>query len=298
MQSEIRISSVPSDNGGSGRMVKLIKRTLEDIRISLTAAAFALRHSRRNGFLKAFFFRKAIEIQHISPFRRIFGRPITKAGLQLPYFGNARLVFDFTDPFQMAICEEFVKYNIYDLDLIGFQPDEIIDGGAYRGYFTFLARRKFRSSRLICVEPHPGNFIELKNSLENNKITDFTLYNNALSNSRSHIQLEIWGSNTATFGERSPSGEYIEIATLDLADLIKAVPAGRSLLLKVDIEGSELDFFPQCIALLPPKCAVFLETHDGWNSLKGIKEEFENKGFKFKVLRDRDLYIDSLAIRQ
>jgi FkbM family methyltransferase len=298
MQSEIRISSVPSYKGGSPRMVKLIKRTLEDIRISAAAAAFALRHAGRNGFFEAFFFRKAIEIQHISPFRRIFGRPITKAKLQLPYFGNARLMFDFTDPFQMAICEEFVKHNIYDLDLISFQPDEIIDGGAYRGYFSFLARRRFRSSRLVCVEPHPGNFTELKNSLESNKITDFTLYNNALSKSRSHIQLEIWGSNTATFGERSPSCDYIEVATLDLADLINAVPAGKSLLLKVDIEGSELDFFPQCIGLLPAKCAVFLETHDGWNSLKGIKEAFENAGFRFTVLRDRDLYIDSVAIRE
>jgi FkbM family methyltransferase len=298
MQPEVSISSVPSDNGRSGRMVKLIKRTLEDIRISLAAAGFALRHAKGNGFFKTFFFRKAIEIEHISPFRRIFGRPITKAELQLPYFGNARLVFDFTDPFQMAICEEFVKYNIYDLDLIGFQPDEIIDGGAYRGYFTFLARKRFPSSRLICVEPHPGNFTELKNSLESNRVTDFTLYNNALSKSLSHIQLEIWGSNTATFGKKPPAGEYIEIATLDLTDLIKAVRAGKSLLLKVDIEGSELDFFPQCIELLPAKCAVFLETHDGWNSLKGIKEAFEKAGFKFTVLRDRDLYVDSLAIRE
>lgn len=298
MQSEIRINTVGSENGGSGRMAKLLKRTLEDIKISAAAAAFALRHGKRNGFFAAFFFRKAIEIQHISPFRRVFGRPITKAELQLPYFGNARLRFDFTDPFQMAICEEFVKYNIYDLDLIGFQPDEIIDGGAYRGYFSFLARKRFSSSRLICVEPHPGNFMELKKSLESNKISGFTLYNNALSKSQSHIQLEIWGSNTATFGEKSPSGEYIDIATLDLTDLIKAVPAGKSLLLKVDIEGSELDFFPECIGLLPAKCAVFLETHDGWASLNHIKERFENAGFKFSVLRDRDLYIDSVAIRE
>jgi FkbM family methyltransferase len=317
MQSEVRISAVPSNNGshpnngsgpnnggsrpnngGSGRIVKLIKRTLEDLRISAAAAGFALRHGKGNGFFKTFFFRKAIEIQHISPFRRIFGRPITTAELQLPYFGNARLVFDFTDPFQMAICEEFVKYNIYDLDLIRFEPDEIIDGGAYRGYFTFLARRRFHSSRLTCVEPHPGNFKELKSSLESNKIGDFTLYNNALSKSRSHIQLEIWGSNTARFGEKSPSGEYIEIATLDLTDLLKAVPAGKSLLLKVDIEGSELDFFPQCIDLLPAKCAVFLETHDGWTSLNNIKDRFESAGFKFSVLRDRDLYIDSLAVRE
>jgi FkbM family methyltransferase len=297
MQAEVRISTVSSDNGGSGRMTKLIRRTLEDIKISAAAAVFALRYGRGNGFFNAFFFRKAIEIQHISPFRKIFGRRITKAELQLPYFGHARLLFDFTDPFQMAICEEFVKYNIYDLDLVPFEPDEIIDGGAYRGYFTFLARKRFRSSRLICVEPHPGNFKELKNSFESNKIADFTLYNNALSKSQSHIQLEIWGSNTATFGERSPACEYIEVATLDLTDLVNAVPPGKSLLLKVDIEGSELDFFPQCIGLLPAKCAVFLETHDGWTSLKGIKEIFEHAGFKFSVLRDRGLYIDSLAIR-
>lgn len=70
------------------------------------------------------------------------------------------------------------------------------------------------------------------------------------------------------------------------------------MLLKVDIEGAELDFFPSIINKLPSNCAIFLETHDGWNSLAAIKKKFIEEGFYFEVIRERSQFIDSFAQRK
>ena len=282
----------------AARIANLIKRTVNDLTLSVKSAIFALRNSKGNGLLRPFIFRRSIEISHISPFRKIFKKPITTGILQLPYFGGARLKFDFSDPFQMAVCEEFVKFEIYDMSLVTFQPVKVIDGGAYRGYFSYLVKNRFPEARLVCIEPHPGNYKELMSSFRENDIQNFEVLNYALAGMQDHIVLELWGSNMAKKEERKESAEYVSVPAIDLTEMIKKLPKDESLLLKVDIEGSELDFFPKCIEYLPRTCAVFLETHDGWNSLPSIKACFEEHGFTFSVIRARDLYIDSFAIRK
>jgi len=291
-------SEIAQNRTQSSRIGSLIRRTATDLSLSLKSAIFALKNMKGNGLLKPFIFRRSIEISHISPFRKIFKKPITTAKLTLPHFGGAHLKFDFQDPFQMAVCEEFVKFGIYDMGLVTFQPQRVIDGGAYRGCFSYLVKNRFPDARLVCIEPHPVNYKELQASFKENSIRDFEVLNYALAGMKDHIVLELWGSNMARTDQRTNTAEYINVPAIDLTEMIKQLPKDESLLLKVDIEGSELDFFPKCIEYLPKTCAVFLETHDGWQSLPEIKASFEKHGFTFTVIRARDLYIDSFAIRK
>ncbi|MEJ7627565.1 MAG: FkbM family methyltransferase [Ferruginibacter sp.] len=286
---------MPSHN----RFSSLFFRSINAFSIFFKSIGFALKYFKNNRFIDLFYFRKAIEIAHTSPFRIIIP-PFKKqeiVEIQLPHFGNVKLNFHLNDYFQMAICEEFIKYKIYNLGLIGFLPDHSIDCGAYQGYFSFLIAEKYPECKKICIEPHPENYKSLLSGIINNNIQKVTTFNKALSTIKGKISLELWGSNMAKLYSIKSSTNEVSVETIDLYEFLNVIKANESLVIKVDIEGGELDFFPACIDKLPAKCAVYLETHDAWRSLKGIEQKFVESGFSFSILRDRGLYIDSYAVR-
>jgi hypothetical protein len=85
--------------------------------------------------------------------------------------------------------------------------------------------------------------------------------------------------------------------TIETIDLYKIIENKNELILKIDIEGAELEYFPKIIEALPSKCAVYLETHDDWNSLVEIKKVFLSNNFSFFIIRERGQFIDSFAQR-
>ncbi len=211
------------------------------------------------------------------------------------YFPKFYLHYNLLDNFEMAICQEFFLLNTYNLNKISFVPVNIIDCGAYRGYFSFLASTYFPKASIKAIEAHPDNYNTIKTSLKLNNITNIDLQHGAICRSEnSCIDLFFEGSSGSmedTFGYKR---EVVKVSTINLEQFIKQ----EYLLLKVDIEGAELDFFPSIINKLPLTCAVFLETHDGWSSLEKIKEKFIEEGFCFEVIREREAFIDSFAQRK
>jgi FkbM family methyltransferase len=191
----------------------------------------------------------------------------------------------------MAIASEFLIENIYDFSKLKFIPKHIIDCGGYKGYFTWSALKKFKKSNFICFEPHPENYNSIKDIVIENDLSNVEIINKALSTSCESLKLCINGTMAGLY---STNGKIIDIEAIDLN---KIVENKCDLLLKVDIEGAELEFFPAIIYNLPQKCAVYLETHDSWNSLHSVKKVFLENGFEFQVIRERGLYIDSFAQR-
>jgi FkbM family methyltransferase len=208
-------------------------------------------------------------------------------------FHYLKLKYNLLDHYQMAICKEFFFENIYDLNKLSFVPDNIIDCGGFKGYFSILANKKFPTSAITCIEPHLENFNSIKESIEKNGLKNITLLNKAISKTSGPIKLYFAGTSGSVSGFHNEM-EFQLVETIDIETLIDR---NKSLLLKVDVEGAELEFFPYLIDKLPKKCFVFLETHDGWNSLQEIKKSFIQNGFKFEVTTERDIYIDSLAYR-
>ena len=206
-------------------------------------------------------------------------------------FNYFRLSYDLSDNYQMAIASEFLIENIYDFSKLKFAPKNIIDCGGYKGYFTWAALKNFKKSSFICVEPHPQNYDSIKDVVKENNLSNIEIINKALSISANPLKLFINGTMADLY---SNNGLIVDIETIDLNTIIENK---CELLLKVDIEGAELEFFPSIIYALPQKCAVYLETHDSWESLSRIKKIFLDNGFEFQVIRERDLYIDSFAQR-
>ncbi len=211
------------------------------------------------------------------------------------YFKNLNLQYNLLDNFEMAICHEFFIQHTYDLSKLIFIPDRIIDCGAYRGYFSFLVLKYFPKASITSIEAHPENYSKIKQSMRVNNLTNIELLHGAICKSTSsYIDLFFEGSSGSIENTFSKDGKVVMVKTINLEKII----THNNLLLKVDIEGAELDFFPSIIKKFPPTCAVFLETHDGWNSLVKIKEAFVREGFSFEVIREQFDFIDSFAQRK
>ena len=215
--------------------------------------------------------------------------------LRHQYFQNTTIEYDLSDNFQMAICREFFIENMYDLNKVGFEPLLIVDCGGYKGYFTWLAKKKFPKAKLICIEAHQDNYNDIVRTAAVNKIHNVDIVHAAVSNSDKPVDFFFEGSSGSMENNFSTKAGSVFVQPVNLYKLIQG---SNNLILKVDIEGAELDFFPAIIDSLPKKCAIFLETHDGWNSLGDIRHQFIRNGFSFKVNRERDRYIDSFAQRQ
>jgi len=223
---------------------------------------------------------------------RIF-RGLNNILVRHKYFNNMAIEFDLSDNFQMAICQEFFLDNVYDFTRLRFEPEQVVDCGGYRGYFTFLAARHFPNANIICIESHPDNYKRIQQTIITNKLDKrVSVLHRAVSASNTPVHLRYDGTNSIVKSRDEPQSE-IEIETVHLQNFI----GGNNLLLKVDIEGSELDFFPAIISQLPSTCAIFLETHDGWNNLDEIRNCFIQHGFSFDPFRERDQFIDSFAQR-
>ena len=214
--------------------------------------------------------------------------------LRHKYFQNTEISFDLSDNFQMAICQEFFIDNVYDLTKVGFEPALVIDCGGYKGYFTWLALAKFSKAKFICIEAHSANYNDIVRTARNNGLDNIEIIHAAVSKSDKPVEFFFEGSSGSLGNTFSNEGIKILVETVDLYKLIRGY---NNVLLKIDIEGAELDFFPNIIDFLPKKCAVFFETHDGWNSLGSIRNKFTDTGFSFEIIRERDQFIDSFVQR-
>jgi FkbM family methyltransferase len=215
----------------------------------------------------------------------------TNVVLRHSFFNYFRLSYDLSDNYQMAIVSEFLIENVYNFSKLKFVPKNVIDCGGYKGFFTWLALNKFKKSSFICVEPHPQNYLSILEVVKENNLSNIEVVQKAISKSTQPIKLCINGTLSSLYSE---NGIIIEVEALGLNQIIENKD---ELLLKVDIEGSELEFFPEIIYSLPKRCAIYLETHDSWESLSKIKKTFLENGFEFQVMRERGLYIDSFAQR-
>ena len=78
------------------------------------------------------------------------------------------------DPTRMShftIYQELLIDDAYDLDLLVFIPDVVIDCGAFEGYFTLLARARFGAMRFVVFEPNAENFEGLVANIKGNGLS-------------------------------------------------------------------------------------------------------------------------------
>lgn len=228
---------------------------------------------------------------------RIGQRLFPEIAVRPRLLGGSTLHLDPSDLAQLVVADEVLIEKVYDLDLVPFNPDLILDCGAHIGTFTLLAASKFPDARLIAFEPDQTNLNWLRKQVESNKknveVVDAAVFvcdgNEMFKRSAS--------CGGALQSDAARSDGAISVRTVHLARYISGARSER-LLLKMDIEGAEELVLPDVVGLLPENCAIFFETHAGDPGWRRAKVLLETKGFAVTLRRWREPYADGFALRR
>lgn len=168
----------------------------------------------------------------------------------------------------------------YDFDL-DFRPSFIVDCGANVGLSSLFFHRKYPEAEIVAVEPETSNYEMLvKNAAAYKNIHPlrYGIWNK-------NINLEIideskgedkWGFKVQ---ETSP-GTPGSIEAITIAEIMKRFGRDEIDVLKIDIEGSELEVFSSNYeSWLPKTRIIMIELHD--RTRKGCAKTFFQTLFKY-----------------
>ncbi|MFH2021125.1 MAG: FkbM family methyltransferase [archaeon] len=165
---------------------------------------------------------------------------------------NGLVINHFLESYGLLI--ELIYMDEYEIENI---PDGIIiDVGANIGLFSLLCAK---GKKVYAFEPEKKNFKMLITNIKENKLVDVFPSKIALSKSKGRTRLFIHGSATHSLYRQNKDDtfENVETATLDSIFLPQLVE--RISLLKIDVEGAELDVLEGCKQLLKKTDNIILE---------------------------------------
>ena len=206
--------------------------------------------------------------------------------------GSTRVEVSGGDLTHLWVADEILIERVYRLDSVPFAPDLVFDLGANIGLFTLLAARQWPNASFVCVEPHPTTFSFLCDNLALNGVNAMKLQC-ALD---SAVGMRFLENDGAVFQALSNHPTNTRVTTLRL-DALLPRDSQFKLVIKMDIEGSEVPVLNDLNAPLPKDCFFFLELHRGDESLRWIEDWARQNAFEFHSVRRREEAIDGYLTR-
>ncbi len=176
--------------------------------------------------------------------------------------------------------------------------DIVIDAGANVGRMTFLAT--LYGAEVHSFEPNPFAFAELKKHF--GKTPGIHLHEAAVADQDGHTALYFHklhrelpltystGSSTIQEKENVSKTDLVQVATIDLANFIVSLRQTVTLL-KMDIEGAEVDVIPHLLRTGATKYVkrILLETHESKNPALAqrtqlMQDAIDKAGYSDRVL--------------
>lgn len=165
----------------------------------------------------------------------------------------------------------------FPASVMNVPPEIVLDIGANVGYFSLFMLSTFPKARVFAFEPMPQNFKLLSTYKNQNPLSDFNIFNTAISSpGKKSIMLNYSAndaySTSAGIFQMKNQTENITVACTHLEEIIKVNNLTRIDFLKLDCEGSEYDILYNAHAGTLRKISkIAIETHKG----KGERENGE-----------------------
>jgi FkbM family methyltransferase len=192
---------------------------------------------------------------------------------------------------QTVIYEEIFVATGYDLSVVKFEPEHVVDCGGHIGLFSLLASSAFPKAKITIFEPNPDNFFRIRENRRLNGL-DWDCRLAAVGANAGETYLDVINSHSARLSARGG----LPTKVFQLAAFITAL-GPSSLVLKIDVEGEERAMWPELIPRLPIQTVVFFETHHGSGGWSEAEKQFSHHGFKVQKLVDRGKFCDGYAER-
>jgi FkbM family methyltransferase len=153
----------------------------------------------------------------------------------------------------------YVSAGAYELEL-PHPPRLIIDLGANVGFASVDFASRYPGSTVLAVEPHPDNVTLLRRNVRS--LSQVDVIEGAAWPHPGQLVLEDPGKGFWGFRVSEPSGEGGAVPAVTIPQLLARAGAESIDLLKVDIEGSEVELFSEDTEWLGHVRVVAIELHD------------------------------------
>ncbi|WP_342821481.1 FkbM family methyltransferase [Desulfurococcus sp.] len=185
----------------------------------------------------------------------------------------------------LFIVTHVIEPNVFRIISSLGKDSVFIDIGAHIGKYTLLAARK--GVLVIAIEPHPLNFYYLKKAVHKNMLEQKVICVNAAAyNSRQKLRLYLSRSSDSHSILSKPwMGKSIEMLGLSLDYIVKRLKLRRIDLIKIDVEGAELQVLEGSIETLHKyKPRLVVEVFP--LNIARLMETLNRYGYEIKLLPD------------
>lgn len=172
------------------------------------------------------------------------------------------------------------------------QPgDVVLDAGAYPGDYTLFAARKVGpSGRVIAFEPGEQNRKVLERNIAAEKLNNITIIPKGIWNENARLRMDQDGlASTVVLSDDSDS--EIEVTTVD--EVVEALGLSRVDLLKMDIEGAEIQAIEGCRRTLENfsvnVCIASYHIVDGTTTSHAMEKFLREQGYETESAYPRHL---------
>ena len=172
---------------------------------------------------------------------------------------------------------EIFHRSSYDFSFDTRPGDTVFDVGANIGVFSISQAQKLGAGRVYAFEPDPRAYTRLLRNLEANHVNNVISVPKAVWNSAGRAQLQMTDHTTSSTLS-SVRQDTVVIDTISLDVFVRTRKIGRIGLLKIDVEGAELEVLRGADALLRRTRQIVLECHS--EALRtGVKDFLSSRHF-------------------
>jgi FkbM family methyltransferase len=184
----------------------------------------------------------------------------TPAGalLEAPVPGTGRRVLVRSGSSDRRCYEQIFIERDYELAYRG-TPSLIVDGGANVGYSTVYFACRYPNARVIAIEPEPSNVALLLRNVEglaNVDVVEAALWGTEASVSIANPDDEKW-----SFSVRAFDGGGLAVPGVTIDSIRRRSGADRIGILKLDVEGAEVELFEGAARWIEHVDQVVVELH-------------------------------------
>jgi len=151
------------------------------------------------------------------------------------------------------------------------------DVGAHVGWYSILAAKFIKQGHIYCFEPSPDNIQYIRRHIDINELNNISLLEYALSSS---VGTHAFNPNKQQ-GKLSSEGRLV-VKTQTADQLISEKPEMTPDLLKIDIEGAEMEFLKGANTLLTNHKPTLLLSAHGYQKRDACIEYLEKLDYQIK----------------
>jgi len=171
---------------------------------------------------------------------------------------------------------EVLMDEVYRLPFPSQQPDVLVDLGANIGLTSLFYHRTLQARSIIAVEPDPSNAQLVRENLSGLPAVVFQAAVGPHDGTARFAQ-----NRASNLGTLSSHPSDIEVSVMSMDSVLKSVPEGANILVKLDIEGGEEELLQANTEWLSRVDGLIVEFHPDRVDYPGLIRVLQAAGFDY-----------------